>query len=274
MTMPDPSAGGGYVLGTGSHGSERLHVVAHICEPATRWLLDRAGIEPGMRVVDVGCGIGTVTALLAERVGPSGSVVGVDVNQDQLEIARGLAAERGLANVEFAAGDAAATRLERGTFDVAYSRFVLMHLRDPAGALREMTGLLADEGLLVCEEADSSRWWAWPPAPGLRRMWKLFEALSTARGQDWQIGPKLPGLLRAAGVPNPGVSVVQPAFLDGPGKRLPLLNLREGGEHFAEAGLVEREELEELRRELEALSLDGDALVTAGMVVQAWGRPG
>src|SRR5215510_3163017 len=67
-----------YVLRGGDAGAERLRLLAQVVWPTTERLLDRAGVAPGMRCLDVGCGIGAVTVELARRVGPSGHVLGID----------------------------------------------------------------------------------------------------------------------------------------------------------------------------------------------------
>src|SRR5437016_9650225 len=91
----------GYVLATGDAGAERLRILERIYGPGTRELLLRAGLKPGMRVVDIGCGIGSVTCSLADMVGPSGEVVGVDMSADQIEQARGRAQSAGQAQASF-----------------------------------------------------------------------------------------------------------------------------------------------------------------------------
>ena len=119
--MPD------YVIRGGIVGRERLRLLSRVMRPATLDLLGRAGVGPGMRGVDVGCGGGDVTIDLARLVGPAGHVVGIDLDGVKIDIARREAAEAGIANVEFRA-----CHLDEldggGTFDFAFGRFVLSHL--------------------------------------------------------------------------------------------------------------------------------------------------
>jgi tRNA A58 N-methylase Trm61 len=73
-----------YALATGTAATHRLRVLHSLYGPGARRVLLRAGLQPGMRVADLGCGVGTVTALLAELVGPTGHVIGVDASGEQI----------------------------------------------------------------------------------------------------------------------------------------------------------------------------------------------
>src|SRR5438094_770473 len=94
--------------------------------------MDRAGIAPGERVIDVGCGCGDTTIALARRVGPAGLVLGIDISAPMLERAAETARAADLANVRFENADAQTHRLSPGAFDVVYSRFGVMFFADPA----------------------------------------------------------------------------------------------------------------------------------------------
>jgi ubiquinone/menaquinone biosynthesis C-methylase UbiE len=98
-------------------------------------LFMEAGIGPGMSVLDIGSGAGDVAMLAAELVGPSGRVLGLDLNPAGLAVARERAAAAGLTNVEFIEADARAVPPGQ-TFDAAVGRIVLMYMADPAGTLR------------------------------------------------------------------------------------------------------------------------------------------
>ena len=97
-----------YVIRGGEAGYERLQVLARTVAPSTEALFDRVGLRDGMRCCDLGCGPGVVSFTLAERVAPSGEVVGVDMDEVKLDLARREAAERGITNITFRAGDVTA----------------------------------------------------------------------------------------------------------------------------------------------------------------------
>jgi len=126
-----------------------------MAEMTERLLID-AGLAPGMRVLDVGCGRGDVALLAAKLVGAQGSVVGIDRDRAALEIARGRVRDAGIANVTFTAGDFAAVGGEHGVFDAAVGRRVLMYQPDPVAALRALVGVLRPVALVVFQEADAT----------------------------------------------------------------------------------------------------------------------
>lgn len=90
-----------YVIRGGSAGYQRLRLLARVQNPSTLEILRQAGLRPGMRCLDVGCGSGDVTFELARLAGPEGSATGLDLDPVKLELAAGEAAARGLANVTF-----------------------------------------------------------------------------------------------------------------------------------------------------------------------------
>jgi SAM-dependent methyltransferase len=141
-----------YALATGKAASHRLQVLHDVYGPGTRRVLRDAGLRRGMRVADLGCGVGMVTSVLAEIVGPEGEVFGVDFSGAQIAQAR--TQMENARNVKFIKASAADTGLPRESFDFVYSRFLLIHLPDPEAALREMLALLKPNGILVCEDGD------------------------------------------------------------------------------------------------------------------------
>src|SRR5262249_44954371 len=118
-----------YALRGGARGAERLRLLASVKWPTTKSLLERVGLRHGMNCLDVGCGIGAVTLKLAEMVGPSGQVVGLDLDEGCLALARQEAQRLGL-SAEFRIGSATDLQ-ETAVHDLVFGRFVLTHLREP-----------------------------------------------------------------------------------------------------------------------------------------------
>jgi len=114
-----------YAIAGGLAGKERLDVLQRVHGPFTSALLDRVGISRGARCLDAGCGGGHVSRELAARVGETGAVVGIDLDEVVLDLARSDALAAGITNVEFRAGDA--TDLDVSDFDVVFARFLLSH---------------------------------------------------------------------------------------------------------------------------------------------------
>ena len=127
---------------------ERLQLQAQCLEGLTRRLIRESGIGPGMRVLDLGAGPGDVAFLVAEAVGPSGSVVGVDREERSVQLAKRRAAESGYDNVTFAvAGDDALPA--DAPFDAAIGRFVLIHQREPSAMIRRAAAVVRQGGIVA-----------------------------------------------------------------------------------------------------------------------------
>jgi SAM-dependent methyltransferase len=144
-----------YAMGRTPAEYERLRQQARILEPAARRVLEQIGLDSGMCCVDVGCGPGEVMRLRGELVGPSGRVVGVDVDSTLGAQALAMLRERGTSSFEFVEADAAQLdQLPGGECDLAYARLVLIHTQDPAVLLRRMYGWLRPGGYLVVQDFD------------------------------------------------------------------------------------------------------------------------
>jgi ubiquinone/menaquinone biosynthesis C-methylase UbiE len=134
-----------YVIRGGLEGRERLRVLSRVMHATTASLFDRLDLRDGLQCLDAGCGGGDATLELARRVAPRGTVIGVDMDETKLELAREEANQMGVGNVEFRAVD---IRAGSGVpvVDVVYSRFLLTHLSDPAVALQGEAKLLNPGG--------------------------------------------------------------------------------------------------------------------------------
>jgi len=157
-----------YALGYSERELKRLRRQAQLVNPITRQYLIEAGIEPGMRVLDVGSGAGDVAFLAAELVGPSGQVVGVDRSPDALALARSRAKEQSLANVTFLEGELSAMAFGQ-LFDAAIGRYVLCFQPDPAASLREISRLVRPGGIVLFHEPDRKQIRSYPPSPPMTR---------------------------------------------------------------------------------------------------------
>lgn len=144
-----------YVLHTGEEDIERLELLNSIYNPSTTRLLEAARLKSGDVVADMGCGHGQVTAILAQMVGPTGTVLALDAASDQLEVARQTCKD--FNNVSYYVANvmdsAVCAAIQPGSLDAIYCRFFLMHVSDPFQALQNMLALLKPGGKLIIEEA-------------------------------------------------------------------------------------------------------------------------
>ena len=153
-----------YVLGHEDAELARLEHQAGILAPATEAILRMAGLAPGMRVLDLGTGLGDVAFAAAGIVGPSGEVVGIDQNMSVVARARSRAEERGLDNVGFEVGDVG-TWHDGSRFDAVVGRLILLYCPDQPAVIRHHAASLAPGGVYVAMEYDMPACRNEPPTP-------------------------------------------------------------------------------------------------------------
>ncbi len=155
-------------------------------------------LRDGMHVLDVGCGPGSITLGIARRVG-SGSVIGVDMSDSQVALARQHAAAQRVANVQFQAGSAYALPFPGQSFDAVFSHALLEHLRDPGAAMREFFRVLKPDGLVAVVTPDWGGFLVSPQSEPVYAAVEAFKALQCAAGGDVYVGRKLAQLAVEAG---------------------------------------------------------------------------
>ncbi|WP_030855782.1 methyltransferase domain-containing protein [Streptomyces sp. NRRL F-4474] len=157
-------------------------------------------LRPGLSVLDVGCGPGTITADLAELVAPGGRVTAVDAAEDVLSQARAQVAERGLDGaVSFAVADVHALDFPDDSFDVVHAHQVLQHVGDPVRALREMRRVCRPGGVVAARDADYAAMTWYPATPGLDEWLDLYRRVARANGGEPDAGRRLRAWARQAG---------------------------------------------------------------------------
>jgi SAM-dependent methyltransferase len=199
---------------TYTHGHHESVLRSHTwrtAENSAGYLLPH--LRPGLSLLDVGCGPGTITIDLAERVAP-GQVVGLDASSEVVTQAQTLEAGSGSSRVRFEVGDLFALAYDDATFDVVHAHQVLQHLGDPVAALVELRRVLRPGGLLAARDSDYSGF-IWAPAdPALDRWIELYLAVTSRNGHNARIGPALLGVAQEAGFTDVEVSTTCWTFAD------------------------------------------------------------
>jgi len=260
-----------YVIRGGRQGYDRLRVLARSWAETTSALLDTVGVHSGMTCLDLGCGAGDVTFELARRVGPEGRVVGVDLDEVKLGLARDEAARAGLTNVAFEVGNVH-DRTEADAYDVVYSRNVLQHLTDPVGVLRAMWAAVRAGGVLVAEDADFSGVFAEPPNPGVDFWLETYSHTLRRNGGDPLSGRQLHRRFVAAGIPAPALTVVQRLDRVTEAKAMPRLTVEATAEAVIQAGAATPEQIDAAIESLVAYESDPDTIIGSPRLFQAWSR--
>jgi len=163
-------------------------------------------VQPGWQVVDVGCGPLGILDLLADRVGPAGEAVGLERESRLVEMGQTILAQRGLRNARLVLGDVYSGLL-RASFDLVHTRLLLINLKDPEGALAELTAMVRPGGVVAVQDIDQVPWLCEPPHPAWETLVSAFLMVWRANGLDPLIGRRLPALLRAAGLVDVEVEV-------------------------------------------------------------------
>jgi SAM-dependent methyltransferase len=195
--MPRKTPKNGYILPHDLTGErQRLALMSELLDPLHRSLLERLGLRPGWRCLEIGCGNGSVSRWLAGRVGPNGQVVATDLD---LRYVGDLRAP----NLKVRQLDILKDRVEAGAYDLVTGRAVLHHVRSPKKAVQHMVEFLKPGGVLLSIEPDFLPATVASPEP-LRAFWQAWLEWSDSVGVDYFVGRKMPGLLSATGLVNVG----------------------------------------------------------------------
>ena len=210
--MTENSSDVTYTMGRSAGETERLIEQAHLYERVTLRMLRNAGVEAGMKVLDIGSGAGDVAIAAAQLVGPDGTVVGVDINPDILETARARAQQAGHANIEFLAGDARELELPHD-FDAVAGRLVLMYLADPGPALKQLVTHLRPGGIVAFQEAELTLYQAVrsPDTPLVNQLVEWGLEVFRRSGANIGMGLELQRMFAEAGLPAPVAHLEAPA---------------------------------------------------------------
>ncbi|AEW97269.1 MULTISPECIES: class I SAM-dependent methyltransferase [Streptomycetaceae] len=184
---------------TYTHGHHESVLRSHrwrTAENSAGYLIGR--LRPGMDLLDVGCGPGTITADLAALVAP-GTVTAVDEAAGVLEDAAAFAAERGVSNIRYATADVHALDFPDDSFDVVHAHQVLQHVADPVRALREMRRVCRPGGIVAVRESDYDGFAWYPRLPELDEWLALYQRCARANGGEPDAGRRLLSWARAAG---------------------------------------------------------------------------
>ncbi|MGQ4274249.1 class I SAM-dependent methyltransferase [Terrihabitans sp. B22-R8] len=188
-----------YVLGSSERELARLEKQASFFADATRDVLTRAGLTEGMRVLDLGCGVGDVSLIAADLVGPTGSVLGIDVSADALAVAERRASAMGKQHVRFETS-AIETFSGFADYDAVIGRFILVHMPDPAGVLSHVASNLKNDAILAMIEMDMSTAGALPPLPLLQQTLERIMDVYRRSGRQMDMGSHLFAAFRKAGL--------------------------------------------------------------------------
>lgn len=262
-----------YVLTTGDSGAARLRLLDEIFGDSTRRMLLEAGLRPGMRVLDMACGVGTVSCWLAGQVGPTGRVVAADISAAQLTVARSAWEACGdLPEIEFVEASAYDTGFAAESFDLVHCRLMLCHIERPEAVLREFFRVLKPGGVLVCHELYLDGTLAAPSCRAYERVKEICHAAAKVLGANYNFGLSLPAAAMDAGFQPPAIRLDYPMYLDGPKKRLMEWTMEEAVPMFLRSGVTTEEEMTSVLAEMRHTTQNEKVLVAQYPLVGVWAR--
>jgi SAM-dependent methyltransferase len=191
-----------YVLGHSRREIDRLKAQARLIDPITKRFFREAGLEKGMRVLDIGSGAGDVALLAADLVGASGTVVGIDRVSMAVEEARKRVTARSLNNVTFRVGDPAELAFDQ-PFDAVVGRYVLQFQQDPAAMIGKLVSHVRPGGVVVFHELDWGGVGSFPPVPTFDRACRWGAETLHLHGTETRMGAKLHRTFVEAGLSPP-----------------------------------------------------------------------
>jgi ubiquinone/menaquinone biosynthesis C-methylase UbiE len=268
VTQPDY-----YLLGRSEAEEARLKRQSADLAADSDAQFETIGIKPGERVVDLGCGPGGVLSQLSKRVGPTGSVLGIERDAHFASLARRYVAEHALSQVEVREGDAYDTGLPRASFDGAHMRLVLVNVPEPERIVREMVSLVRPGGWVASFEADLLALVCDPPNPEWTRLLDAYKAYSAAQGIDLCVGRRTHRLFRAAGVVDIHVDAIVRVYPAGDHRRLILRDfINNVREKLIDGGFIWRSDLERDVIVLERHLSNPEVLVASHLLFRLSGR--
>jgi len=252
---------------------DRLRMQAAAIEFDAGVMLERIGVAPGWRCLDLGCGPGGIVELLSVRAGPTGRVIALDTDAVLLEHARVLAHGRGLGNVEFVQGDAYRTDLPRGSFDFVHVRFVASTVGRPQDLIGEAVALARPGGIVALQEPDISTLKCYPSHAAWDRLTQVLEQVFVCVGSDVRLAQNLYQLLRRAGLEN----VQYRPFLVGFRSDDPMADylpatVESVRRTILRHDLIDEAELNAALAACRRHMADADTISTYVTVAQVWGR--
>jgi ubiquinone/menaquinone biosynthesis C-methylase UbiE len=264
----------GYVHARDADEYQRLRDQALMWQSATEALLDQVGLAPGMNALDVGSGSGAVMRLMADRVGPEGSVTGIEI--DAKLGGQAIAALRAEGGAKFHQIEANVLDLETvpgAPFDFVFCRLFLMHMQDPVAVIEKMQGWVKPGGVIAAQEFDFGSIAVEPLCPAMAEFNRLFEGVFRGHGRNLRAGRQLPMQFEAAGIGFPDGTLAEAKFL--PLKLIAPMLIGVYQSLFASAvelGIADPVRAEAFKQDITEAGEDGRYYCLTPILIGAWKR--
>jgi ubiquinone/menaquinone biosynthesis C-methylase UbiE len=259
-----------YIIRGGKDGKSRLKILSEALRPYSESLFRKAGLEKGSSFLDVGCGGGDVAVLASALVGNEGSVTAIDFDEAIIDLNRQEALASGAENISFEVMSACEMDYDN-EFDIAYSRFLLSHLKDPLDVVKRMLKSVKPGGKIIVEDTHFSGHVCYPPCEAFDRYVEYFKKAAFHNGHNPEIGPSLFSLFQEAGVSRIGFDVILPCFNSGPGKWMGYVTLDRIKETLITKGIADEATINRMLQELEDYTNDERTMMSLPHIFRVWG---
>lgn len=248
-----------------SEYSQRIH------GPDSINFLNTSGLTEGMTVLDAGCGNGIMTRWLANKVGPKGKVIAIDILRKAIDDTKYLCNNELINNVEYKELGVEQVSSHYKNIDFIYCRFVLSHNKEDRrmAMLSSMFDALRPGGILVVEDANHNQFFHFPPSKAFARAIQIHMKWAETKGADYNLGDKLYTILKTSfAFENFIVRASQPVVINPEEKRMIEFVTDELREQYCDAGICDDNEISTLVDQLRALARDPTSLMGYTRVTQ------
>ncbi len=260
-----------YAIDGGETGKSRLNVLGQAMNEYSVNALRKAGIRTGFKCLDAGCGGGMMTYEMANLVGVSGQVTGVDFDEEIIKLNKRELSDLQIQHISFQHTDIQTFNVE-DEFDLIFARYLLSHLSNTKNVLSILVKALRPGGIILVEDVQFSGHICEPASEAFDAYLKWYSRVVELRGGDAELGARLPEMFVEAGLSHIGVQIAQPIGLTGPPKQMSLLTLDKIKIALLESKLTDESEFAKVRSQLESITHDVHTLMSIPRTFQVWGR--
>ena len=260
-----------YILNTGLETRHRLNILEKIYGEYTNKLFQEINFQKGMKVAVIGCGSGSGIEQIYKKIGEDGRILCVDISPEQISLTKNILESKGVNNVDYVVADIEGYTGNCG-YDVVYCRFVLIHLRNPIIALKNMLSFIKEEGTIACEEHNYEDIFNYPTSSAIDKYKTLLKKISNILKLDYAFGKKLYYEMNLLGIDISYVKKCVPLCNFYDQKTLLLLSLIEEKHHFISQNLIKDSEIEEMIQEMETIANKKEIIQSPGSVFQCIGK--
>lgn len=241
-----------YILKVGKSASARLDMLQALHGKYSQQFIAQLQLSESSSILDIGCGVGNMSRWFAGQF-PFATIVGLDNSEAQLTIAKQRAQKKQLTNIEFVYGDLELLTDYWQRFDIIYSRYSIIHVRNPESVLQNLKNLLTKTGCIILEEPTMSSAFCYPDNHAYKKSRALLKELARLRGFDFDIGQKLEKILHHLGFSILHRKLVQPLLETIDEKQMLISLTDECRDAYLSHGLSSEDELSNIITQLENL---------------------